>query len=107
MVLEADPTPAGLLNQRVFLGVSRFADWLNTDESLQGLREAVSRFQSATQRTRHTAFGKLTRDEWHQLALRHAELHVSFVVPAAWIAPLEDLELSDAETAQFKEIRQE
>jgi hypothetical protein len=39
--------------------------------------------------------------------LRHAELHVSFAVPTAWIALIEDLELSDAEIAQIKEIRQE
>ena len=60
--------------------VLRPGEGLTTGESLQNLREAVSRFQSAPELTRHPAFGKLTRDEWHQLALRHAELHMSFVV---------------------------
>ena len=61
--------------------VLRPGQQLTTDESLQNLREALCRFQTAPQLAPHPAFGKLTRDEWHQLTLRHAELHMSFVVP--------------------------
>jgi hypothetical protein len=55
---------------------------LSTERALQELRAAVSRFESAPQLAVHLAFGRLTRDEWLQITLRHAELHMSFVVPA-------------------------
>jgi hypothetical protein len=29
----------------------------------------------------YPVFGKLTPEEWHQFHLRHAELHMSFVLP--------------------------
>jgi hypothetical protein len=61
--------------------VLRPGDGLATERSLQGLRAAVSRFETAAELTVHPAFGRLTRDEWLQLTLRHAELHMSFVVP--------------------------
>lgn len=61
--------------------VLRPGEGLTADESLQNLHEAICRFQSASQLARHPAFGKLTRDEWQQLTLRHAELHMSFVIP--------------------------
>jgi hypothetical protein len=54
---------------------------LSTDRCLQDLRGAVSRFRGASQFAPHPAYGQLTRDEWHQLALRHAEMHMSFIVP--------------------------
>jgi hypothetical protein len=48
---------------------------------LKGLREAIARLPGAAERASHPVFGALTRDEWNQLHLRHAELHLSFVVP--------------------------
>lgn len=53
---------------------------IDTDLALGRLRTAIARFQSATQVARHPAFGKLTKAEWNQLTLRHAELHMSFIV---------------------------
>jgi hypothetical protein len=50
-------------------------------ESLWKLRSAASRFESAVSFPPHPAFGLLTRDEYRSLALRHAELHMSFVQP--------------------------
>jgi hypothetical protein len=52
-----------------------------TDRCLQDLRSAVSGFRAASQFAPHPAYGQLTRDEWQQLALRHAEMHMSFIVP--------------------------
>lgn len=48
------------------------------EEGMHLLREAIKRFRSDTSRKPHAAFGKLTGAEWHQLHLRHAELHMSF-----------------------------
>jgi hypothetical protein len=55
-----------------------------TDRCLQDLHSAVSRFRAASQFAPHAAYGQLTRDEWQQLALRHAEMHMSFIVPRCW-----------------------
>ena len=48
------------------------------EEGLRLLQEAVKRFRSDTSRQPHNVFGKLTGAEWHQLHLRHSELHMSF-----------------------------
>lgn len=54
---------------------------LSTEQALKELRAAVARFEAASQLAPHPAFGPLTREEWLQITLRHAELHLSFVVP--------------------------
>jgi hypothetical protein len=54
------------------------ADPITPQEGLKRLQEAVTRFRSDTTRKPHNVFGKLTGAEWHQLHLRHAELHMSF-----------------------------
>jgi hypothetical protein len=53
----------------------------STGRCLEDLRSAVSRFGTTSQFFPHPAYGRLTRDEWQQLALRHAEMHMSFIVP--------------------------
>ncbi len=50
-------------------------------EALEGLRRAVARLQNERMTARHLVFGKLTHEEWTQLHLRHAELHLSFAIP--------------------------
>ncbi len=50
-------------------------------EGLQSIRHALKRLQTATNRAPHPAFGPLTSDEWNQLHCRHAELHLSFLIP--------------------------
>ena len=50
------------------------------EEGLHLLQEAIKRFRSDTSRQPHNVFGKLTGAEWHQLQLRHAELHMSFAI---------------------------
>jgi len=50
-------------------------------EALEELRAVVGRTQDERMTARHPVFGRLTHDEWTQLHLRHAELHLSFAVP--------------------------
>jgi hypothetical protein len=56
---------------------------LPLDEALADLRAAVERLETTDARAPHPFFGKVTRDESDKLQLRHAELHMSFVVPAS------------------------
>jgi len=50
-------------------------------EALNGLRAAVARLQTEKMTAKHPVLGKLSHEEWTQLHLRHAELHLSFAVP--------------------------
>jgi hypothetical protein len=52
-------------------------------EALSELRQAIERVKSEKQRGLHPAFGRMTREEWDLFNLRHAELHMSFLAPAA------------------------
>ena len=54
----------------------------STEEGLELFRRALARFRSETQRAPHALLGKMTLEEWEQFQLRHAELHLSFIVPA-------------------------
>lgn len=51
-------------------------------EGLDLLRKAIERLQTETQRYPSPFLGKLTIEEWNQLHLRHAELHMSFLAEA-------------------------
>ncbi|MGH7137704.1 MAG: DUF1569 domain-containing protein [Pirellulales bacterium] len=50
-------------------------------EALDALRSAVARTKVERMTSRHPVLGKLTHEEWTQLHLRHAELHLSFALP--------------------------
>jgi hypothetical protein len=52
-------------------------------EGLEELHKAIRRLQTETKREPSPFLGPLTREEWDQLHLRHAELHMSFVTPAS------------------------
>jgi len=54
-------------------------DSASVQEALESLRRAAGRCQQESNCARHPLFGKLTRQEWDQFSLRHAELHMSFV----------------------------
>ncbi len=56
-------------------------DDASVEEGLIALREAIDRYQSELPKAPHPFFGKLTREEYVCLSLRHAELHMSFVIP--------------------------
>jgi hypothetical protein len=51
--------------------------------ALERLRKAVARADAGKMTARHPFFGMLTHDEWLKFHLRHAELHLSFVVSGA------------------------
>jgi hypothetical protein len=48
---------------------------------LRNLRQALERFEMEPKRVPNPVLGPLTNDEWIQLQCRHAELHLSFLVP--------------------------
>lgn len=50
-------------------------------EALAVLRAAIDRARAERITARHPILGHLTHDEWTQLHLRHAELHLSFALP--------------------------
>lgn len=52
-------------------------------QGIAALRETVDRWHREPQRMPHAFFGKLTSEEWEKIMLRHAEMHMSFVVPAS------------------------
>ena len=51
-----------------------------TEAGLESLREAITRMKTDDHREPHLAFGKMSREKWEKLHLRHAELHLSFAV---------------------------
>ena len=57
-------------------------DDAETEAALGELRKAIERLRAADQLAPHPMFGKLSRAETEQFQLRHAEMHLSFAVPA-------------------------
>jgi hypothetical protein len=53
-------------------------DSISTADGLAQLQTYVRRMRQEPQRHPHPAFGPLSREQWDQLTLRHAELHFSF-----------------------------
>lgn len=54
---------------------------MSTAEGIALFRAALARQQSESKREPNPFFGPLTPEEWTQLHCRHAELHLSFVIP--------------------------
>ena len=55
-----------------------FPDGKKLEDSLDRLHAAVARVNSESMNQRHPVFGKLSQEQWRQIHLRHAELHLSF-----------------------------
>ncbi|NQV26657.1 MAG: DUF1569 domain-containing protein [Rhodopirellula sp.] len=53
------------------------------DDALHKVLTAIKRFEKEIPVADHPFFGKMASEEWMCLHLRHAELHLSFVVPTA------------------------
>lgn len=53
---------------------------ITTEEGLTELRNAIDRYKSAVDLCPHPLFGS-SREDWDRFNFRHAELHLSFVVP--------------------------
>lgn len=73
------PMQAGFKLPKKFVGL--MPDTSADREGLEALRTAVRRWKNEPQRHPHGFFGQLTNEEWDQLMLRHAELHMSFLLP--------------------------
>src|SRR5687768_10436598 len=58
-------------------------DVLPTDEGLARYRAAMERLRREGPTIVNPIFGPLTHEQWIQLNLRHAELHMSFLSPQA------------------------
>lgn len=56
---------------------------LDAEEGLRRFRAAFERLRDSSPTIENPVFGKLTHDQWIQLNLRHAELHLSFHAPLA------------------------
>jgi hypothetical protein len=61
--------------------VGFFPATASPQEALEELRAVVDRTQNERMTARHPILGKMTHEDWTQLHLRHAELHLSFAVP--------------------------
>lgn len=53
------------------------------EEALPIVLKAIKRFDQEIPVADHPFFGKMASEEWMNLHLRHAEMHLSFVVPTA------------------------
>src|SRR5262245_35613410 len=53
---------------------------LSLAAALDNLKKAIGRCRTETPQAEHPFLGKLASQEWNSLYLRHAELHMSFVV---------------------------
>lgn len=51
------------------------------EEGLDQLRRALARWKQETTRAPNGLLGRLSLEEWDRFQLRHAELHMSFLVP--------------------------
>jgi hypothetical protein len=51
------------------------------EEGLKIFRQAIHRQQTEDQRARSPFLGAMTREQWNKLHCRHAELHLSFLLP--------------------------
>lgn len=57
------------------------ADRVEAVAAVEELRAALERVKTDSTRALHGLLGTLTKDEWDNFSLRHAELHMSFLVP--------------------------
>lgn len=70
------PIPAGFKSTTNFI-----PDEISDEAGLANLEKAIGRQKTDPTRVMHPGFGNLTREEWEAFHLRHAEMHMSFLVP--------------------------
>jgi hypothetical protein len=58
-------------------------DGATDDEGIAHLKKSIERFKVADLPPRSPTLGSMTPDEWLQFHCRHAELHLSFLIPEA------------------------
>ncbi|HZN64612.1 MAG TPA: DUF1569 domain-containing protein [Tepidisphaeraceae bacterium] len=79
-VLKKGMTPGMRLGRHLPEGTVG-TDVLSTEEGLRRFSVALQRLRATVPTIDNPVFGKLTHEEWVQLNLRHAELHLGFQVP--------------------------
>jgi hypothetical protein len=72
--------PAGFRMPKVRAGTYG-VEPLGVDEGERRMLAAIDRLERGAPPDRHAILGRLTREEWIRLHLRHAELHCSFLHP--------------------------
>jgi Protein of unknown function (DUF1569) len=75
-----EPMRAGVRIPRV-PGGSLAIDPMPLDEGLERMRRVMERLKVEAPTMPHALFGPLTHEEWIASQLRHAELHLGFLVP--------------------------
>lgn len=73
------PLPAGF--QAPASAGSLMPEEVTTEKGLAEMQAAIARCKNETGRVNHPFFGNLTLAEWEMFQLRHAEMHLSFVLP--------------------------
>ncbi len=63
-----------------------FPEVESSQAALEMLHRAIARLQNERMTARHPVLGKLSHDQWCQIHLRHAELHLGFADAAAGAA---------------------
>lgn len=58
-------------------------DPIDAGAAREMLRRSIDEAEQATDFPLHPVFGPMTRGEWIAFELRHAELHMSFIVPTS------------------------
>lgn len=74
------PLPAGVRIPRI-KGGTMATEPCSTDEGLSRLTRAMDRLRAAPPSQPNIIFGPMSHEEWQQMHLRHAELHLSFLHP--------------------------
>lgn len=80
-VLIKGPFPAGFRLPRSAAARLVSKPDVNFDAALQSFQQAVERFRRERPNNPHPVAGKLNTQQWEQFHLRHAELHMSFLLP--------------------------
>ena len=67
---------------------------VDTEDGLRAFRRAITRLKSEGQRDWEQCFHAFTREEWDRFHMRHAELHLSYIVPVVELrlSPVPDAE---------------
>jgi hypothetical protein len=52
----------------------------STEEGLADLHAAIARLEREPHRAKHPMFGDITKEQWNKIHLKHASLHMSFLV---------------------------
>jgi hypothetical protein len=55
----------------------------DTAAGVAEFEKAIARLDRTAERKPHGVFGPMSREEWDQLHMRHGEMHLSFIMPAA------------------------